>query len=267
MKKAPQSYLVAKYVPDVRRMEPHNIGVVLWAAKRIGFRFLPEDDATFIDDKHTYRRWISYWTRLLSQDSISIRGNAPIPVSDPQYLTAFQSTQKGSYLLYDAGRVEDNVSVREVSSAVDFLFDELVAVPHAEQNVDQIRLGAESRRLLEDAGLVERVKRNHQIKCNVLGVPQQLSFNYAVDAAEDSARALMQRVVVSNQQSLTSAAFKFEWLGRNDGKAGKCASIVYVPTPNDPAVASSLKILRSVSTVLNLAQYDDAVESAKRLAA
>ena len=65
MKNLPK-YLVAKYVSDPRRMEPRNIGVVLWASGRVAARFLESDEAEFVGDKKTYARWIDYWRGLLA---------------------------------------------------------------------------------------------------------------------------------------------------------------------------------------------------------
>ena len=33
-------YLIAKYIPDLNRMEPRNIGIVVWSPEGIEARFL-----------------------------------------------------------------------------------------------------------------------------------------------------------------------------------------------------------------------------------
>ena len=38
-------YLLAKYIPDPLRMEPRNIGVVLWAEGNVAARFVGESDS------------------------------------------------------------------------------------------------------------------------------------------------------------------------------------------------------------------------------
>lgn len=35
-------YLIAKYIPDLRRMEPRNIGVIVWSPQGVAARFAAE---------------------------------------------------------------------------------------------------------------------------------------------------------------------------------------------------------------------------------
>lgn len=124
-----QPFLVAKYVADVRRMEPRNIGIVLWVRGRVGYRFLPTKDATFIDDKTTYERWVEYWTLEIEQPVIrDYKARQDYPKTKPEFLDGLRTKTKPSYLLYDGGEVIDKVPMKELAAAVDYLFGELVAV-------------------------------------------------------------------------------------------------------------------------------------------
>jgi predicted RNA-binding protein with RPS1 domain len=79
-------FLIAKYVPDVFRNEPRNIGVVLWTPDGVAARFLGEkpdapgevDDADipeFVNSKHAYKQWVRYWRRELGKPAVSQLGD------------------------------------------------------------------------------------------------------------------------------------------------------------------------------------------------
>jgi hypothetical protein len=68
-------WFVAKYMPDLRRREPRNVGVILFAGDRILSRFLGEDprDPGKIDGRmirhrvgssDNYRDWIHFWRTI-----------------------------------------------------------------------------------------------------------------------------------------------------------------------------------------------------------
>ncbi len=68
-------FLVAKFIADIRRQEPRNVGVILLHEKGVYARFFGEglpglDDETGIDgrrvrgrvfDSETYSQWVQYW--------------------------------------------------------------------------------------------------------------------------------------------------------------------------------------------------------------
>src|SRR5512140_1749356 len=74
-------YLVAKYVPDPFRMEPRNIGVVVWADGQIAARFLGENGSEasrirlpnrlHVSDRRQYEKWIRYWRHQLSMPALT----------------------------------------------------------------------------------------------------------------------------------------------------------------------------------------------------
>ena len=127
-----QRYLLAKYAADVRRMEARNIGVILWTPRGLGCKFLTEDAASFVDDMKMYRRWISFWTDTISQNEMVKRGGIKVSQDQPEFLDMIIETQRGGFLLCDAGHVTDKINKRDISKAVGFLFDELVGSPAAQ---------------------------------------------------------------------------------------------------------------------------------------
>lgn len=71
------TYIVAKYIPDLLRHEPRNIGVFVFGENEVAARLVGEDatggldlrrlpDALFNDD-HAYAEWHNYWRKLLRE--------------------------------------------------------------------------------------------------------------------------------------------------------------------------------------------------------
>ena len=72
-------YLVAKYVPDIRRMEPRNIGVFVWMPGAISARFLqPDAVVPFVNEPETYNRWVRFWNEKIAQDELVCHGKRPL---------------------------------------------------------------------------------------------------------------------------------------------------------------------------------------------
>ena len=123
-------FLIAKYAPDLQRMEPRNIGLVLWNKGRIAARFLSMNEARFVvTEPDVYQRWIEFWSELISKDVIQAPGQKAVAKNDEQCLDAILSTQDGNYILVDAGFVPTLVPVRDTQKAADYLFGRLVAQP------------------------------------------------------------------------------------------------------------------------------------------
>jgi hypothetical protein len=73
------SYLIAKYVPDLARNEPVNIGLVVYDGTRVAARFEGETDDRPIDlrrvrhripSSRAYQQWVMYWRRALNDPAI-----------------------------------------------------------------------------------------------------------------------------------------------------------------------------------------------------
>jgi hypothetical protein len=273
-----QRYLVAKYTPDPRRMEPRNIGVVLWAAGRAVARFLDEEDAYFVRDRPNYRRWVAYWQSLIEEQRISLPRKPIVTMDRPEFLDAMLGTQEGNYLLFDGGFVMDAVRRNMLPAAVDHLFRELVIrnspepMDHKEQAA---RLKAECDRALADVGLAARddFKKSVRVPCKVKQVKMPFKFNYAI-VADDAARpgrvrAVFQRVYVGGQQSVTSAAFMYQQLIRAKLlRKEQCAALISQEAGMTPSAdaAASVQMLEEHATVINIADARAAREKLQEVA-
>ena len=57
-------FLLAKHVPDLRRMEPRNIGVIVWAHGHVRARFAGDPGSSKPKDagpNSSYQEWVTYW--------------------------------------------------------------------------------------------------------------------------------------------------------------------------------------------------------------
>ena len=267
-----QRYLLAQYVPERARMETRNIGVVLWANGIAEARFLTDSDAeTVVNDIATYRRWVSYWHRLAYSDAIRLPREMPVTRSDPAFLDALLATQKGNYLLFDAGELVDPIAHGEAAAAINFLFDRLVRpTADADEATGPDTLKTLADQALENSGVAERpdFHASHQVQCKVFGVSQQLTFNYAI--VPESTVAVFQRVPL-RQQSVMSAATMFHSVVHSHSitDQARCGAIVDVTDEEreKPAVVRMLRTLRKVAKVVDLSDRAQAERTIKSIAA
>lgn len=133
-------YLLAKYIPDMHRFEPRNIGVIVWSPLGVKARFLAEypnrfgevDECSipgFVTSASAYKQWIRYWRDAFTRESISpVSGGEVVPASSTAFIEALQQTGRGNFVIVDAGSVLDAVGKEELSAVVDQLFTQLVEI-------------------------------------------------------------------------------------------------------------------------------------------
>jgi hypothetical protein len=247
-------FLVAKYAPDVARMEPKNIGIVLWSDGVVEPRFIASETAEFVDDKDNFDRWVSFWESQCKKPEISLRGKAAVPRSSEEFLDALRTTQKGNFLLYDAGRVREELATEDVAGAANFLFRELVTGgrhpgEHAGA-VDDFK--TECDELMAEAGLTSRPDwlGSSQVTCRIENVDQEFTFNYVLGNGKP--RVVGQRVVESSQ-SVNSAAFMLEWIGRSNKVRAKKRRLATIDSRRNRHAEHHAALLGKFATVVDLA--------------
>ncbi len=198
-------YVLAKYVPDLGRMEPRNIGVFVWWKGEFCLRFLEPDDVE-VNDRDTYERWTTYWTRNTSEEAIRPRRGKPVPKTDPACIDALISTQKGNYILVDSGELMSPIRKKNLPEATEYLFNELVADPKKRSP----EIGVPTRKAFADscsdvlraAGL--DFKTNEPVACVWRGVSRHLHPDYYV--GNGTPDVILQRAKMSDERSINSAA-------------------------------------------------------------
>lgn len=118
-------FLIAKYVPDLARNEPRNIGVVVWSPAGVATRFFRRAPK-FVRDKECYRRWIDYWESLCAEPSIQVGLKPVVDRTDPEWPMVLMSTSEGNYGLEEGGEFLDDLAPEELEAAAEQQFRELV---------------------------------------------------------------------------------------------------------------------------------------------
>lgn len=282
-----QRYLIAQYAADPRRMETRNIGLILWANGKAEARFLQDQEAEdVVSDIATYHRWVDYWHKQTYAKVLEIPGQAPIPKSDPAFIDGLLKTQKGNYLLFDAGFVSQPVPAESVGDAAAFLFDQLVATRRSTiQTAEHDSITSIANNAFSAAGVADRENffSNCKAQCKVFGVEQILTFNWGLGheteenekgnrnghADQQHLDAVFQRVPLKQQFVFGTAAmfYSLQDAKKIRGK-NRCASLVLVPEEekDKPSVVKSLRTLSKVSEVIDLSDERNAVKQIKAMA-
>ena len=120
-------YLVAKYIADVCRMEPRNIGVIAWVDGTVVARFA-ESPPKFIRDKRAYRNWLYLWKHKIGQPVIESSDHTLRATKEsPDFLEVLKATGKDNYVLMDGGSVLEQVD--DPNDLINYLFSTLVGEP------------------------------------------------------------------------------------------------------------------------------------------
>lgn len=129
-------------------------------------------------------------------------------------------------------------------------------------------LRKETNRALGASGLSERpgFRRSYDWLCPVGDTLQHFHFHFAVH--ETKPDAVLQKVNLHRQTSVNDAAFMFQAMQQKHLKRDRCAALVIAEESDlrNDAVFQAFKLMNSVSTVVNFADYADAVRKLGSLA-
>lgn len=185
-----KSYLLAKYVDDLTRNEPSNIGVIVYDGSRALARFDGEDDNEKIDlrrvrhritGSRSYRAWIEYWRRVLTEPAVldrSLRDTAP---GDPGVIDRLLGLAGRDFYLEPGGTILFDADADDLQATVDDLFKRLVKAdeppaPRSLREKSRDALAAAGVALGDQARFKERVPRTVERK----GVTVEEEVSYAV---------------------------------------------------------------------------------------
>lgn len=143
-------YQIIRYVRDLRRMEPQNIGVVVQGEFGLAFRlwnnFRPMGDRGDFDYAN-FRKWREFFEAEINGRQIKM---FQPPRESAEFLDYLQSRCKGNYLLTRPLQVE--MQTENVEGVRDYLYETLVRSPEeeaepAEQPVRRFREQLQARKL------------------------------------------------------------------------------------------------------------------------
>jgi hypothetical protein len=250
----PMQWLVAKYVSDLRRHEPQNVGVLLFTDQGVFSRFLGQRenriDGRFVRwarSLENYKGWVDFWQRS-SKGATSAR----------EYLNQMQRRSIDSYFLEMGGERLVGSAGTDAESVLDDLYSSLVEQP-APETLSVFNL-AES--VLKRAALGSKLKR--KVELTVDG--DEILFDYQYD---NSVPNLMQRVSLSlgderSWNNVYAASLTFEIAQKDEAAeklGGRPQRIALIkPRECDQALERQLSMLgHHADVVIDVSSEDAAV--------
>lgn len=180
------TYFIAKYVDDLARNEPDNVGVIACDGEHIVARFDGEDDAQHIDlrkvrhritGSHAYRGWIHYWREAI-KDPSAVGAETSNPSDLLRYLV---ETSSRDFYLEQGGTILLDAEERSLEETARELYEKLVREPDPPS---PMTLQEKSRQALVAAGAPmedeHRFRKQFTIDLNVDGVKVEHEVSYAV---------------------------------------------------------------------------------------
>jgi hypothetical protein len=270
-------FLIAKYAPDVIRMEPRNFGLLAWSPKAVAARFLGVKPGSggvrppsFVrpDHREAYRQWIEYWNLMMAP---AVEGDARtrlgVNLDSPDFLSLMRSKGKLQFFFVEAGSLPHSVDVPDFQDMVDEVFAALVdeEQPPAEDTSRQ--LSKATQKVVRRSGLsgADDFQQNYALTCRVGKLDRAVTFDYALGPTADP-KVLFQKVAIQNEKSLQSALFMFEHVQASSMrlmKAARCA-FVYGGDTLTERTARDVAILAQYAHVVDVAHEDTATEDVSR---
>jgi hypothetical protein len=282
-------YLLAKYVSNLERNEPRNIGIILWTPECVEARFAAErDNSTDIDGRsipnfvtsaNAYRQWVKFWRALLQKARIPpMSGGAEIARFQPEFLDTLATYSKGNFLLATGGMLLDPIDADQVQAVAASLFGYLVDTGSSEESRDPT-LDDVCDQLIAQTPLSgdPNFLRAFPVRCRIsesTGEEEEFEFSYAY--RNGCLSRLYQRVPLPRQRRVSrrnvdAAAWMFENVVREGFiRKEEGAALILLPEDgrqDDVETERLLTVLGSVTRVLNVAQSDEAINEFRAVAA
>jgi hypothetical protein len=263
MKVSPQ-FLVAKYVPDIQRLEPRNIGIIVWGGGFTAARFLGEKDGKLRvplmiekDSHDAYRQWVQYWRYQLLAKSIRTDAGVVVEKGSDQFLGALQEKSKDFFRLVNGGGLMDRIPVAALDDFASELFQKLVEPPRSASNSksEAVELQAATKRLFAESG-ISGLQHDLPVPRHVHGVLRQFSVDVAIGPIAYP-KAVFKKVLLTKNQSIDSSAFMFESLVNDSAHPipkENCAALVNGSHAVDEEARSGVAMLKEIATVIDVSE-------------
>lgn len=265
-------YLLAKYIPDLRRGEPRNVGIVVWSDGNVEARFLGEKVSrpgevdgrsvpAFVTSPPAYKQWIEYWRLQLGRESIiPATGGCPIGRNRPEFLSVLMAASKGNFVLVEGGFLLDPVAAEGVPALADYLYATLVDAPAPDDPRDTTLDDIVSR-ILQRTGMTQdpNFHVRYELPCQIGdGREEKFNFDYAYE--NGTLRRLYKQLPFprrhdTQQMRVDATAWKFDRVNLAGILNGDRPVAIVYPTDeqlNDPETKRMLGVLETVGRVLDL---------------
>ena len=271
-------FLIAKYAPDLRRMEPRNMGVIVWNEGTVAAKFLGESGDSLrrlhLNSPRVYREWIDFWRCEINKPKLRLATRGEVERASPEFVDAILSTSRQNYMLVDGGFLLESLPVSETENLATDLFKEFVEEPSKQPAVDPFasqRLRRAADTLLKQAELSKSkdFMTPFDWLCPIRGTKQHFKFDYALH--DGTPYSLMERVTLAKLQSVTSTVFMFDaMLQANPLRLTKDKCVAFVQASEaelqQPDTHESLKLMESTCTVVNVCETKNVLERLRLLA-
>jgi hypothetical protein len=275
-------YYVAKYIPDLMKWEPRNIGVLVWTPYSVAGRFLGEKEnklgevdgrkiPAFVTSADAYREWIYYWRSQLEKETVRVVGSQKsADKSMSTFLEIIAENSSHNFLLQPGGQLLEPINQEEMPNLVEDLFEWLVSV---DENSGSKTLDMICRELLNQSGLIKSkfFRKDYQVECSIPGKHlERFSFDYAYQ--NGSLQRLYQKMSFSplssvlerNTQS-TARMFEKAIEAKNITSQQGCILVYTAPDIDKESdymahIKESVALLESVTRVIDLSQKQSALK-------
>ena len=265
-------YFVAKYVSDLQRMEPRNIGIILWTPAGASARFLAERPdqpgqvdgrsvPPFVTSTGAYKQWVEFWRGELA-DRPTRTGRLL-----QRWFDNLRQTSRGNFCLAEGGTVIDEVRPQDIEELTNDLFRKLVE-PSSGDDIHDIALDQVADDIIRKLKLTRNTNfhSRFQVACSVApNVNESFEFSHAYK--NRTLKRLYQRVPLANKRIplrriVHDSAWMFEKVVQQRIVPREHAiALVYVGTEQkrDSEMSWSFDVLNSVASIANLADPNEAM--------
>ena len=131
-------YLIVKYVDDLNRNEPKNVGIVAYDGSDAVVRFDGEKEDGGIDlrrvryritGSHAYGQWVDYWRTALYEPWKIEKRLKGLPAGDPQVIRSLIASSGDQFFVEEGGEIIHDADHLSLDAMGDDLFRRLVHEP------------------------------------------------------------------------------------------------------------------------------------------
>lgn len=280
-------FLVAKYIPDMHRLEPRNIGVIVWSNGAVSAKFVGEhttDDSVAtrvprrfgIQDRGVYQEWLRYWRSQMASPTLSLNGNGNrVSRDSSQFVDALRRCSKENFVLVDGGIVTGEVAPSEIGDVVHDLYSALVEERDESRDLqeeDSVLLKKAVSHVFRAAG-IDRME-GYQTKLPLTFAVESRVFGFTFDWAVYTTRPRLvcQHALLTRPMTVNSAAFMFSCLTRADLASYRlskdCCIALVRTTPallDNSAARTEFEKLLAFGTIVDLADEERAIHQLRQL--
>lgn len=259
-------FLVAKYIRDLERGEPRNIGVIVWTPGKTACRFVDPDDLEEIEDVDNFVRWVTYWEELASSPRIEVFNLKAATNKTPRFLKVLQKTQRGNYALEDGGEVLDEVTDGNIDDVVSFLFHRIVQrTPQAGESTREPTIKQKCRDLFTEIGAtqINGFSSRYPVSIEVGEFKQDIHFDFGFGNGKPS--SLFQAVNIQREESVALATGKINTSKSFASVQSADYYCLYDSGNEEDGFTGNVSLLDRFSTTLDIADIVSASEKLLRV--